>query len=389
MGQIFFAVSDREWVLDGANVHVSMVGFDKGEETETVLDGRVVADINSNLTSSADITQARRLQENYEVSYYADVKSGKFDLPFAAAAPLLTLPNPNGRPNSDVLRPWANGRDIVQRSRQAWIIDFASSMSIRDASLYEEPFRIVEALVKPERDKVNRKRYREYWWLHAEPCAEMRRRVEALDRFLVTTMVSKHRVFAWMHSPTLPDHQLIAFARSDDYFFGVLQSRVHEVWGLKLGTRLETRPRYTPTTCFETFPFPEATESQRTAIAAAAAELDRLRSNWLNPPEWVREDVLEFAGSVGGPWARYVHDANDRGVGVVRFPRLVPRDEDCAHKLAERTLTKLYNLSPPWLQLAHRALDEAVFAAYGLAPAASDETILAALLEMNQRRAGR
>jgi hypothetical protein len=103
----------------------------------------------------------------------------------------------------------------------------------------------------------------------------------------------------------------------------------------------------------------------------------------------VREKVLEFPGSAGGPWARYVHDANDRGVGVVRFPRLVPRDEDCARKLAERTLTKLYNERPPWLQLAHRALDEAVFAAYGLAPAASDETILAALLEMNQQRAGR
>ena len=81
------------------------------------------------------------------------------------------------------------------------------------------------------------------------------------------------------------------------------------------------------------------------------------------------------------------HDANEKGIGVVRFPRQVARDEDCARQLAKRTLTNLYNLSSPWLQLAHRALDEAVFAAYGLAPAASDEVILASLLEMNQRRA--
>ncbi|HZY85287.1 MAG TPA: type IIL restriction-modification enzyme MmeI, partial [Gemmataceae bacterium] len=199
-----------------------------------------------------------------------------------------------------------------------------------------------------------------------------------------------HRLFVWMQAPSLPDCQLFVFARSDDCFFGVLHSRVHEVWARAQGTQVREREsgfRYTPTTCFETFPFPEAAEPQRNAIAAAAAELDRLRSNWLSPPEWVREEVLEFPGSVGGPWARYVHDANEKGVGVVRFPRLVPRDEECAKKLAKRTLTNLYNERPTWLQLAHRKLDEAVFAAYSLAPAATDEATLAALLELNQQRA--
>ncbi len=104
-GQIFFAEADREWILDGANVHVSMIGFDSGEETERRLDGRVVAEINSNLTSSADITQSRRLSENEGVSFIADVKAGKFDIPFDEARRLLFEPNPNGRPNSDVLRP--------------------------------------------------------------------------------------------------------------------------------------------------------------------------------------------------------------------------------------------------------------------------------------------
>jgi type II restriction/modification system DNA methylase subunit YeeA len=387
-GDIFFAVSDRDWVLDGANVHVSMVGFDAGEEVDRTLDGKAVAQINADLSASAaDLTTAARLKENCGVAFMGDTKGGPFDITEAQALEMMRTPNPNGRPSSDVVVPWCNGLDVTRRSRGVWIIDFGVELGEPEAAHYEAPFEAVRAKVKPEREKNARESYRLQWWRHVEARPSMRQKLAPLPRFLATTTVSKHRLFVWMQSPTLPDHQLIAFARSDDYFFGVLHSRIHEVWGLKLGTRLERRPRYTPTTCFETFPFPEATEPQRNAIAAAAAELDRLRNNWLNPPEWVREEVLESPGSVGGPWARYVHDADDKGVGVVRYPRLVARDGDCARKLAKQTLTNLYNLSPTWLQLAHRALDEAVFAAYGLAPAASDEAILAALLEINQHRA--
>ncbi len=190
-----------------------------------------------------------------------------------------------------------------------------------------------------------------------------------------------------MPAGILPDHQLVAFARSDDYFFGVLHSRVHEVWALAHGTQVREREsgfRYTPTTCFETFAFPRPTEATRTAIAEAAAELDRLRSNWLNPPEWVREEVLEFPGCVEGPWTRYVHDANAKGLGLVRFPRLVPRDAECAGKLAKRTLTNLYNERPTWLAMAHRKLDEAVFAAYGWGSGSDDDAILTGLLALNR-----
>jgi hypothetical protein len=123
---------------------------------------------------------------------------------------------------------------------------------------------------------------------------------------LVTPEVSKHRVFVWLPDVFLADHQTRAFARADDFFFGVLQSRFHEIWALKLGTRLETRPRYTPSTCFETYPLPGSTPAQQAAIAAAAKELNELRERWLNPPEWTVEKVLEFPGSVGGPWDRYI-----------------------------------------------------------------------------------
>jgi hypothetical protein len=102
--------------------------------------------------------------------------------------------------------------------------------------------------------------------------------------------------------------------------------------------------------------------------------------------KWLREDVLEFPSNVEGPWARYVHDANAQGIGLVRFPRLVPKDEECGRKLAKRTLTNLYNERPTWLDLAHRKLDEAVFAAYGWEARLDDEAILAGLLRLNQER---
>ena len=128
---------------------------------------------------------------------------------------------------------------------------------------------------------------------------------------------------------------------------------------------------------------PPPTDGQAAAIAAAARELDDLRNGWLNPPEWTKTEVLEFPGSVDGPWARYVVEPNARGIGTVRWPRTVPKDPDCAASLSKRTLTNLYNQRPAWLALAHKKLDEAVFAAYGWDPGMSDEDLLAKLLALN------
>jgi hypothetical protein len=160
----------------------------------------------------------------------------------------------------------------------------------------------------------------------------------------------------------------------------------HEVWALKLGTRLETRPRYTPTTCFETFPFPEPSDQATRAVSAAAKELSELRENWLNPPEWTLTRELIFSGSIDGPWARFVHKPNKRGIGTVRYPRVEPRDEEAATKLAKRTLTNLYNERPAWLAHAHAKLDAAVAAAYGFPADLRDEAILEKLLALNLQR---
>ena len=349
-GAIFWAQSDRKWTLDGAAVQVSMVGFDDGSETSRELDGLQVSEIHTNLRSGeTDVTKAQRLKANLGISFMGDTKGGPFDISEALARQLLAQPNPDGRLNGDVVRPWINGLDITRRPRHMWIIDFPPGMPLEEAALYEAPFEYVAKNVKPNRIGSKRKIYAENWWLHMEPRPGMRNALSGLSRFIVTPCVSKHRLFVWLNNNTLPDHAVIAFARDDDYFFGVLHSHLHELWARSLGTQLrevESGFRYTPTSTFETFPFPEPTSEQKGEIVAAAQRLDSLRQGWLNPP-----------------------------VGAIN-----PSD------LKRRTLTNLYNDPPTWLELAHRRLDEAVFASYGWSPDLTDGEMLARLLELNLGR---
>ena len=342
-GDIFWAVSDQDWVLDGANVHISLVAFDGGAEETRTLDGQGVATIHPNLTSAADVTQARVLAENKGIAFMGDTKVGPFDIPEALAQEWLALRNPNGKSNADVLRPWANGLEITRTPQHLWIVDFPPGMSEAEAAQYEAPFEYVREKVKPMRAGNKRKVYAERWWIHGEARPEVRASCLVLPRYLATPRVSKHRLFVWLDGRTLPDCALIVFARADDYFFGVLHSRPHEVWALAQGTQLREKEsgfRYTPTTCFETFPMPKPTPAQEQAIAEAAKKLDDARNNWRG-------------------------DRSDK----------------------TRTLTNLYNKQPTWLQDAHRELDAAVFAAYGWDPALTDDALLAALLALNHERA--
>ena len=228
-----------------------------------------------------------------------DTKGGPFDISGDKAREWLRLPaNPNRRPNADVLKPWVNGMDLTRRPAGKWIIDFGTEMSEADAALYEEPFRWVKDRVYPMRERNRRQAYRDYWWRHVEPRQGMWRALDSLSRYIATPTVAKHRLFAWFDTRICPDHQLIVIARDDDTTFGILHSRIHEVWSLRLGTSLEDRPRYTPPTTFATFPFPEgltpdvpaadyADDPRAVAIAEAAGRLVELRDRWLNPPEWV------------------------------------------------------------------------------------------------------
>lgn len=392
-GKIFFAISDRDWFDAGTAIRICMVGFAAPDAADKpMLDDQPVAEINADLSSGLDLTGKKYLQANEKLCFMGTTKVGDFDIPQETAWSMLHEVNPHGRPNSDVLRPFRNGSDLVQDDSNRWIVDFGVGTKMEEAALYAVPFKHVVEQVKPERVKNNRKVRAQNWWLLGETIPAFRKAISSMSRYLGTARVAKHRLFVWQDSPVLPDSKVIAIAFADDYRFGVLQSKVHEAWTLATCAwhGIGNDATYNPTECFETFAFPQATPKQEAAIATAAKELNDLRERWLNPPEWTKTVTLEFPGSGGGPWARFIDPKTvnaKTGVGTVRYPRLEARDAECAANLKQRTLTALYNERPAWLDHAHRKLDAAAAAAYGWPADLTDEQILGKLLALNLERA--
>jgi type II restriction/modification system DNA methylase subunit YeeA len=378
---IFHAWSDLDWINEGAAVRVSLVGFGNSP-IGGILNGQPVAVIYADLTggfdSSIDLTQAKKLLENAGVCFQGSVRVGPFDVTEDTAQHWLKLPtNPHGLENQVVLRPIRNAMDLVRRPRNAWIIDF-NKMPEQDAALFEAPFEYIRLHVKPYRDQNRDEGRRKRWWLHGRTGEDLRGAMSKLRRCIATPQVAKHRIFVWLDTVLFAESTVLVFARSDDTTFGILHSRFHELWALRTCTWLGkgNDPRYTPTTCFETFPFPAGLTPNISAtdyadnplaqtIADTARKLNELRENWLNPPQWV-----------------------DRVPEVVPgYPdRLIPKPEHAA-ELKKRTLTNLYNQRPAWLDHAHRALDAAVAAAYGWPGDLSDDEVLRQLLALNQERA--
>jgi type II restriction/modification system DNA methylase subunit YeeA len=372
-GDIFMAWSDLEWTLEGASVNISAIGFDDGSQKVYKLDGAPVTHINSDFQNTIDATQARKLAENANIAFMADTKGGAFDIHSSVAKTMLNATNKSGRSNSDVVRPWVNGADIARQPSNTWIIDFGVDMPVEEAQLYEKPFEHVQKHVYPKRQQNRRESYRLKWWIHAEPRPPMRKVLANLDRYIATVIVAKHRLFVWLSGNVLPDHQLYIFARQDDYFWGILHSRLHELWTLRLGSTLEDRPRYVGSTCFDTFPFPyppggEPTDaSAYQAISAAAKMLREERDAWLNPP-----------GSLRGASKKRTLTHLYNAVNVFRGHEQIKVPDDAA------------NFAPRLMQL-HQALDEAVCDAYGWGREVldDDEAMLRRLLSLNLERAER
>ncbi len=328
-----------------------------------------------------DLTQAQPLRENAGSSFFGYCLAGNFKVSQKTALGWLRQPNPNGRPNSDVLKPIYNGVDITRRWKGDWVVDFGASLGEAEAALYELPFAHVMEHVKLVRENNREKSRSEKWWRHGRPRPELRARLAGLSRYIATPETAKHRFFVWFPCGVAPEHSLIVIARDDDVTFGILSSRFHVAWALAKGGTLEDRPRYNSSQTFEPFPFPpgltpdlkpeDYANPHAAAIAAAARQLDERRNNWLNPPEWVdwvRTQEEEQAGFPPRPVAKPGFEA----------------------ELKKRTLTNLYNARPAWLANAHEALDKAVAAAYGwddYSPDMAEEEILRRLLALNRARA--
>ena len=386
---------NQRWVVDGADVDVHLICFAKNAVKDATIDGvpvsRIFADLHAPANADAlDLTTAKRLEENSGISFQGVVpraniqkkKAKELGLPPASfavsgedARNMLGLTgNPNGKPNSDVLVPYLIGQEIGKHSKDRFIVDFGT-MSEKQASLYENPFAYILA-VKAHRAAMTQPEALATWWQHWRTRQEMRTALKPLSRYIATSRVAKHRLFVWRTWPTLPDNAVVVFAKDDDTTFGVLHSSFHRAWSLRMGSSLQDRPRYTSTTTFETFPFPEGltpnlpaqsylADPRAQAIAEAAKVLNELRETWLHPASMA---TLVDAGIHGAP------------------PRWLPVDAKAARELKKRTLVELYNAAPQWLLDAHKDLNVAVASAYGWAVDITEEASLQKLLSINRQR---
>ena len=390
---VFEAWSDCAWVNEGAAVRVSLLCFgDRGDRSSAeppLLDGQAVQVIHADLkgqsagTASFDLTTARPLAENADASFFGLCLAGPFKVPAATAAQWLREPNPHGKPNSDVLKPIYNGSDVTGRWGGNWVIDFGARMEEGDASLYEKPFDYAKRYVQPVRATNREAQRSKSWWRHGRARPELRAQLAPITRYIATVETAKHRLFVTFPVSVAPEHKLVVIPRSDDLTFGLLSSRIHCIWATSVGGKLGVGndPVYTTSHCFARFPFPPGLTPADTAhqqtetledgaqipayltgalreaaarIARAAHRLDTLRRAWLNPPEWTHAvpEVIPL-GMSASPYP-------DR---IEPLPSLGPQ---ALKALSERTLTKLYNQRPAWLDAAHRELDKAVAAAYAL-----------------------
>ena len=348
-GGIFMAHPDRDWQLEGARVHVSIIGFDDGSETVKTIDAEPVSQILVNLTAEVDLPAARKLPANSGIAFRGP-GTAPFDIDGDLAKEMLAaVGNPHQKPNSDVIAPVRNGADLSQRPRGKYTINFGN-LSLNEAALYQAPFECAkQAVVLSGRPLEGN------YWQFQQSARNMSDAIAGLPRYIANAVTSKHLTFVWVAAGTICNNSTNVFARDDDYFFGVLHSRIHATWARAIGSQLrekESGSRYTPTDCFLTFPFPEPTEEQRAAIAQSAAALNELREKWLHP------------------------------VDVAGQPALF------APELKSRTLTNLYNQRPQWLENAHSNLDAAVAAAYGWSPHLHDQPLLQRLLALNLERGG-
>jgi hypothetical protein len=290
---LIFAIPDHPWVdsNDGAAVRISMTVAAAGdkpgsirqviaetegsEETREVVlntrEGKLFAD----LTVGANVAGTKHLLANAGISSNGVMLAGSGFIVTREEALSLGLGSELGE--DKVIREYRNGRDLTQSPRDAMVIDLFGLGIEEVRSRYPSIYQWVLERVKPERDNNRRKKLKEKWWLFGETRVTWRSVSKGMNRYIATGETAKHRFFQFLDHTILPDHMIIAIGLDDASGLGVLSSRIHVAWALAAGGTLEDRPRYNKTRCFETFPFPELTETQSENIRQLAEQLDAHR----------------------------------------------------------------------------------------------------------------
>jgi len=288
-----FAVPDHPWTKaqDAAAVRIAMTVAERGEgdgqlitvireedlQTDQPLlevkaeNGR----INSDLSLGANVSSTSQLRANEGLSSNGMMLAGQgFKVTKAYAEELIRKDGDDARA---IVRPYVGGSELVQRSVGEYVVDFAGLSEAEARQRYPACYQHLLAAVKPERDRNRDRSFRERWWLFGRVRPQIRDFTSDVSRYIATTETAKHRIFQFLPAKAVPDHMVIAIGSGDAFHLGVLSSRIHCEWSLRAGGTLEDRPRYNKALCFDPFPFPNASETQRVAIGELAEELDATR----------------------------------------------------------------------------------------------------------------
>ena len=369
-----YAIPDHPWT-DGAGtaaVRIAMTvaeaGAGKGVLARVISEApgsdgvpRVVfaedsARINADLTIGVDVKSAKPLRANEAIASPGFKLHGAGFLVTPAQAATLGLGKVPGLEAH--IRPYLNGRDLQQRSRGMMVLDLNGLTQDTLRDVYPAVYQHVLLHVKPERDLNNEPYRRENWWLFGRNNAVLRAALRGLSRYIATVETAKHRVFTFLPAKIAPDNKLICIASDNAFHLGVLQSEIHVAWMLAQEVRLEDRPVYAKSECFDPFPFPDASPAQRAAIAEIAEALDAHRKARLAAHPHLTLTALYNclealrAGRVLTDAERDIHDAGQ--VSILR----------------------------EW----HDKLDKAVAGAYGWPAELADADIIARLVALNAER---
>ena len=227
--------------------------------------------INSNLSIGTDVTEAQSLRSNDGMCCPGMKLHGNGFIVTPVEAARLGLGNRAGL--LEHIRQYRNGRDLTAHPRNVMAIDLFGLTAQEVRAQYPEVYEHLLQTVKPDRDANPRVAYRDNWWIFGEPRKEFRPALKGLTRYIATVETAKHRVFQFLAGTILPDNMLVAIASDDAFDLAVLSSRVHVIWTLASGGTLEDRPRYSKSLCFDPFPFPAASEAQKSRLRALGEEL--------------------------------------------------------------------------------------------------------------------
>ncbi|MGH7717026.1 MAG: type IIL restriction-modification enzyme MmeI, partial [Vulcanimicrobiaceae bacterium] len=282
--------------------------------------------INADLTVGADVTAATALKANAGLCSPGVKLHGAGFIVTPAAAKLLGLGKRPGLERH--IREYRNGRDLTGRPRGVMVIDLFGLSSEDVRKKFPEIYQYLATTVKAARETQfaksptqDARTYLENWWVMGKPRTELRPALDGLRRYIATVETAKHRCFVFLDSAILPDNMLVAIASDDAFQLGALSSRTHAIWTACSGGTLEDRPRYTKSRCFDPFPFPDASETQKDEIRALAEDLHahRKRRQREHPNLTLTEmyNVLEKLRAGVGPDALGTEDKRTFDDGLV------------------------------------------------------------------------